>query len=317
MNAAVVHDYSAPPRYETFDDPVPKEGERLVRVSAAGLHPLVKAVASGRHYSSSGVLPMVPGSDGVGRLEDGSRVYFAATRPPYGSMAERSVTRAWLPIPESPDDATVAAMMNPGMSSFGALTQRIEFAKGESILILGATGSAGQLAVQIAKRLGARRVVGAGRDAEALEETKRLGADATISLKQEHEALVAALREEIAGQKIDVVLDYVWGAPAEAALEAIAARGRDLASRRIRYVEVGAMAGPTISLPAATLRSSGLEMVGSGLGSVPMEKILRALSLFVAEAAREPFEIKTATAPLREVERRWNERSEARLVLQP
>jgi NADPH2:quinone reductase len=319
MNAAVVESYEKPPRYATFDDPVAGDGEVLVKVTAAGLHPIVKALARGAHYGSTGKLPLIPGVDGVGRLPDGTRVVFGPSRPPYGSFAELSVSRPEIctPVPEGLDDATVAAMMNPGMSSWGALQHRAHFVAGESVLILGATGSAGKMAVQIARRMGARRVVAAGRDPEALEETLQLGADAAISLKQDRDALVAALREEIAGEKTDVVLDYVWGAPAEAVLMAIAQKGLDHKTWRLRYVQIGNIAGPTITLHAQILRSTGLEMVGSGFGSVSMEKIFESLRGILQEAAKRPFEIALKTAPLKDVEKLWDSEEEARLVFVP
>ncbi len=319
MNAAVVESYEKPPHYATFDDPVAGDGEVLVKVTAAGLHPIVKALARGAHYGSTGKLPLIPGVDGVGRLPDGTRVVFGPSRPPYGSFAELSVSRPALctPIPEGLDDATVAAMMNPGMSSWGALQHRAHFVAGESVLILGATGSAGKMAVQIARRMGARRVVAAGRDPEALEETLQLGADAAISLKQDRDALIAALREEITGEKTDVVLDYVWGSPAEALLMAIAQKGLDHKTWRLRYVQIGNIAGPTITLHAQILRSTGLEMVGSGFGSVSMEKIFESLRGILQEAAKRPFEIALKTAPLKDVEKLWDSEEEARLVFQP
>jgi NADPH2:quinone reductase len=320
MNAAVVHSYDHPPRYENFPDPVPDAAadEVLIHVTAAGLHPIVKALAKGSHYGSTGQFPFIPGVDGVGRTADGARVLFGLARPPYGTFAERSVTKRSMctPIPGNLDDATVAALMNPAMSSWAALTQRIQFAPGESILILGATGSAGHLAVQVARRLGAKRVVSVGRNPQALEETKSLGADSTISLNQDREALTAAFRAEI-NQGLDVVLDYLWGAPAEALLAAVVQKGLDHAAGRLRYVQIGNSAGPTITFSAATLRSSGLEMIGSGFGSVSMEKIFAALAAILQEAAKNPFQIKFTTAPLRDVERLWNTPEEARLVFQP
>jgi NADPH:quinone reductase-like Zn-dependent oxidoreductase len=320
MKAAVVESYSAPPRYSDFADPQPAAGEVLVRVTAAGLHPIVKALARGEHYTSSGVLPFIPGIDGVGRLEDGTRVFFGGVRDPFGTMAERAVVprEMCLPVPDSLDDVTMAAMMNPGMASWGALAERAHFQAAESVLILGATGNAGQMAVQIARRLGARRIVAAGRDALELEKTKALGADATISLEMDHNALVTALRDEIAGQKIDVILDYVWGAPAEAALAAIAGKGLQSGAWRIRYVQIGNSAGPAITLAGATLRSSGLELLGSGFGSISMERLFAALGDFLRAADQQPFRIETATAPLSDVEARWNDRgSSGRLVFLP
>jgi NADPH:quinone reductase-like Zn-dependent oxidoreductase len=319
MKAAVVQSFTAPPRYADFADPVPGEGEVLVNVTAAGLHPIVKALASGKHYGSTGELPFVPAVDGVGRLDDGTRIFFGAARSPFGTMAERSIARRdrSIVIPDGIDDVTVAAMMNPGMSSWAALAERAHFVSGERVLILGATGNAGQMAVQIAKRMGAQRIVAVGRNPHTLEETQALGADATISLHQESDALVAAFREEIGSHGVDVVLDYLWGAPAEAFLSAIVQKGLNHESKRMRYIQIGNSAGPTISLAAAILRSSDLQMLGSGFGSVSMERLFASLAAFLQTAAQQPFRIETQTAPLRDVESLWNTESEARLVFQP
>jgi NADPH:quinone reductase-like Zn-dependent oxidoreductase len=217
MRAAVVRAFNAPPSYSTFTDPVPGEGDQLVTITAAGLHPIVKSLANGTHYGSEGELPFVPGVDGVGRLEDGTRVYFGGLRSPYGTFCERGMAAngMCIPLPEGLDDAKAAGIANPAMSSWVALTVRAKFVAGENVLILGATGVAGQLAVQNAKRLGARRVTGVGRNPEALEGLKALGADAVISLEQEHESLVSELRSEYAEAGVGVVLDYLWGQPAE------------------------------------------------------------------------------------------------------
>jgi NADPH:quinone reductase-like Zn-dependent oxidoreductase len=317
MNAAVVNAFHVPPRYTSFAEPVLTEGEVLVKVSAAGLHRIVKALAEGSHYASSGMLPLIPGVDGVGRLEDGTRVYFGMVRPPFGTFAERAVTapNMCLSIPEALDDVTVAAIMNPGMSSWAAL-MRAQFIAGESVLILGATGVSGQLAVQVAKRLGARRVVAAGRNPQALEELEKLGADAVISLNQGRETVVSSLRSEWVKDRLDVVLDYVWGNPAECLLEAISQKGRG--ASRIRFVQVGESAGATIAFPAATLRSGGLELIGSGFGSVSIEEIFAAVAKFLKEAEKAPFQIKTAAAPLSEIEALWNSAQQGtRLVFQP
>jgi NADPH2:quinone reductase len=308
VKAAVVHSFSAPPRYEDFADPTPLDGEVMITVKAAGFHRIVKALASGTHYGSTGELPMIPGVDGVGLLPDGKRVYFGGARAPYGTFAEVCAVpqKMCLPLPDGLDDALVAGMANPGMSSWAALQFRAQLVAGESVLILGATGVAGQLAVQIARRLGASRVVAAGRNPAALEELTRLGADAVIPLTLEPEALVKALREEIEGHKTNVILDYVWGSPAESCLAAIAQKGLKHLTHRIRYVQIGNSAGPTISLAGATLRSSGLELIGSGFGSVPIDKIFQSVAEFVNEVARKPFDVKIEPVPLSEVEARWN-----------
>ena len=320
MNAAVVHTFDAPPRYTTFADPVAIEGDQLVTVSAAGLHPIVKALAKGTHYGSSAEFPFVAGIDGVGKLEDGTRVFFGSARSPFGTFAERSLASSLmcLPLPEAIDDVTAAGIANPAMSSWAALTARAKFVAGESVLILGATGVAGQLAVQVAKRLGARHIIAAGRNPQALEKLKALGADSVISLDQDQAPLLSAFRTEIADAGVDVVLDYLWGHPAELVLQAISQKGLRKASARIRFIQIGESAGKTISLPAATLRSSGLELLGSGFGSASLAQIRQALAEFFQVAAKEPFQFHTKAAPLREVETLWNHTEEGtRLVFQP
>jgi NADPH:quinone reductase-like Zn-dependent oxidoreductase len=320
VNAAVVYTFDAPPRYTAFADPVAGDGEKLVTVSAAGLHPIVKALAKGTHYGSSGELPFVAGVDGVGRLEDGTRVFFGIARSPFGTFSERSLAASWmcLPLPDGIDDVTAAAIANPAMSSWAALTARAKFVAGESVLILGATGVAGQLAIQVARRLGARRVVAAGRNPQSLEKLKALGADAVIPLDQDQGSLVSAFRGELTEAGVDVVLDYLWGQPAERLLEAISQKGLRKASPRVRFIQIGESAGKTISLPAATLRSSGLELLGSGFGSASLDQIRQALIEFFQVAATQPFQFHTRAAPLRDVEALWNEAEEGtRLVLQP
>src|SRR5277367_1553810 len=304
MNAAVVSDFSRPPQYMNFADPVPAERDKLVHVTAAGLHPIVKVLANGTHYGSTGELPFIPGVDGVGRLEDGKRVFFGMARSPYGTFSERALASSWMSIelPEGLDDVTAAGIANPGMSSWVALMGRAKFVAGESVLVLGATGVAGQLAVQVAKRLGARRVIAAGRNPQALEKLKALGADTVISLDQDQTPLVSAFRSELAEGGVDVVLDYLWGLPAERVLEAISQKGLRKAAARVRFIQIGESAGKTITLPAATLRSSGLELLGSGFGSASLDQIRQALEEFFQVAAKEPFQFSTRAAPLRDVE---------------
>jgi NADPH:quinone reductase-like Zn-dependent oxidoreductase len=320
VNAAVVHAFDAPPQYTSFAEPVAADGERLVHVTAAGLHQIVKALANGTHYGSTGELPFIPGVDGVGRLADGTRVYFGGARAPFGTFAERALASRAICIepPEGLDDVTAAGIANPGMSSWVALTARAKFVAGESILILGATGVAGQLAAQIAKRLGARRVIAAGRSPKALEELKELGADSVISLDQERDALVSAFRQELAENGVDVVLDYLWGSPAEALLAAVSQKGLRQATSRLRFVQIGSSAGPAISLSAATLRSSAIELLGSGFGSASFDQILKGVADFFKMAAAQPFHFKAKAVPLKDVEALWNSPEQGvRLVFQP
>ena len=319
MNAAIVNSFDAPPHYGSFAEPVAAEGEVIVNVNAAGLHPLVRALANGSHYGSTGALPFVVGVDGTGRLADGTRVFFMVPRSPFGSFAERSVVArsTCLPLPDSLDDATAAGTGNPAMSSWVALKVRARLVAGESVLILGATGSAGQLAIQIAKRLGARRVIAAGRDPQT-DRLKELGADAVISMNADRAEVIAAYRREWAESGVDVVLDYLWGQPAEILLEAIAQKGLQHAAARTRYVQIGSAAGGAISLPGAMLRSSKLELMGSGFGSASMQETLQSIAEFFQESAREPFQANIETAPLRDVETLWKRPDQgSRLVFQP
>src|SRR6266508_6663616 len=161
MKAAVLQALGTPPHYADFADPTPHEDEVIVQVRAASLKNIDKMMASGSHYDSYQALPVVCGVDGVGTLEDGTRVYCGGPRAPYGMMAERTVVpRAWcMPLPDQLDDLTAAALPNPALSSWLPLVWRAQLKPGETVLVLGATGVAGKLALQIAKHLGAGRVV--------------------------------------------------------------------------------------------------------------------------------------------------------------
>src|SRR5271155_5800051 len=167
MYAAVVTSFDTSPSYQEFPTPTPRgSDEVLVDVVAAGLHRRVRSQADGSHYTSTGELPLVPGVDGVARLTDGTLRYFALGDTTSGAMAEQTVIdlRQSFELPDGTDPVQVAAAMNPAMSSWVALQRRAGFQAGESVLVLGATGSSGQMAVQVAKQLGAGRVVAAGRN---------------------------------------------------------------------------------------------------------------------------------------------------------
>jgi NADPH:quinone reductase-like Zn-dependent oxidoreductase len=328
MNAAVVQSFDAPPVYTTFDDPIPnpEAGEVLVTVRAAALHRIVKSLANGTHYGSTGVLPFIPGVDGVGLLQSsfgelpaGTRVFFGSARSPFGTFAQQSLAAGFMiiPLPDALPDATAAAIANPAMSSAVAL-MRAQFQPGESVLILGATGVSGQLAVQIAKSRGARRILAAGRNPEALEKLRFLGADEIISLDQAESSVTADFKDQFDQFMPDVILDYLWGAPAESVLTAITWGRRMSGTPRIRYIQIGNMAGPTINLPAATLRSSGLELLGSGFGSASLDQIRQALTDFFAHIVTNPLQFALKTAPLSEVATLWNSDDPGvRLVFQP
>ena len=320
MNAAVLRTLGKPPRCEPFPEPIPGDGEVIVHVRAAALKPVDKQMASGSHYASFRELPVVCGLDGVGTLDDGARVFFAAPRQPYGAMAQRTVvarSRCW-PLPDNVDDVSAAAIVNPGVSAWLTLLERAKLAKGDHVLVLGATGTTGRLATQIAKLLGARRVVAAGRDELVLNTLRDLGADSTIALDQPAEKLVDAFTREAGEAGFNVIIDYLWGPPTEALLSAITRSDFAPASGRIRLVQVGESAGPTISLSAAVLRSSGLEILGGGSGSAPsLDKLLDAYHQVLSRVASGELRIQTESVPLADVEIAWERESRARLVIIP
>src|ERR1700688_1417911 len=220
MKAAGRHTLGRAPRFEEFAEPTAGNDEAVVRVRAASLKAVDRQMANGSHYASPRELPVVCGTDGVGELEDGTRVFFGGVRRAYGAMAERTVApRAFcFAVPAGIDDGTAAALPNPGVSAWLSLTHRAKLAAGETVLILGATGVTGQLAVQIAKVLGAKRVIGAGRNQRVLSRLRELGADATIQLEQAGDALKEAFAREAGDEGFDVIIDYVWGPPTETLL---------------------------------------------------------------------------------------------------
>jgi NADPH:quinone reductase-like Zn-dependent oxidoreductase len=319
MKAAVLHELGKPPRYEEFSEPAAGEGEAIVRVLAASLKPIDKQLAAGTHYASPRELPVVCGADGVGQLSDGTRVFFGGPRRPYGAMAERTVVPAGFcfPVPSDLDDATAAALPNPGVSALLSLNSRARVAKGETVLILGATGVTGTLAVQIAKLLGAGRVIGAGRNPEALEKLRELGADATIQLDQPDEELKKAFTHEAGDAGFNVIIDYVWGRPTEVLLAAITRSEFAPVNPETRLLQVGESAGPTISLPAAVLRSTALTILGTA-GMPPREVLVAAMQQVLAWGAAGTIRVETEKISLADIEKGWlrTERSR-RLVVIP
>ena len=303
MKAAVVNSFASAPQFQDFADPVAAEGGIVVEMLAVGLHPVVKSLASGKHYSSNAQPPLIPGVDGVARLEDGSIHYCYAAHPPYGTLAQRTlITRSSsIPLPPGLDPAHAAAIANPGMSAWLALKLRGGLSAGETVLVNGATGVAGQLAVQAARYQGASRVIATGRNADVLA---GLGSDATILLTEPEDAVRQAFTEQVAGG-IDLIIDYLWGRPTELLLEALGTAFRREGSKRMRLVEVGESAGRTIALPGAILRGIDLTLCGSGFGSARMSEIFAAIPTLFNLAAEGHLKVAVEIVPLEQVEEAW------------
>lgn len=308
MKAAIVHQTAQVPRYSEFAMPDPRQGECLITVEAAAISHVVKSRASGQHYSFDGKLPFIPGIDGVGIRPDGQRVWFAFPRAPWGSMAEFSpvAEQHCIPLPDGLDTVSAAAMANPGMSAWAALVTRAGLRAGETVLINGATGSAGQLAVQIARYLGAGKIIVTGRNHTVLQS---LQADQAINLTDDCEALRQQFAAAFATH-IDVVVDYLWGTSAELILAAAAK-----STSPTRFVQVGALSGQDIQLSGAWLRAAPIQLMGSGIGSLSLPQLLQATAGMFAAAIPAQLRIATTPLPLREVESAWpRDNSQCRTV---
>jgi len=319
MHAAVVRSFDHPPRYETWDTPVPAGPDQTrLDVLAVGLHPRVRTDAGGRHYTSTGALPMIPGIDGIGRVADGSLVYFVSPEDVWGSMAEQAVVdlRRTVRLADTVDVVRLAAAMNPAMSSWVALRRRVPLQPGQSVLVLGATGNAGAMAVQVAKLLGAGRVIGAGRNPARLAALSALGADDVVALSDPADSAGSDLAE--AAAEVDVVVDYLWGEPASTAMMAIL-RARVDRGRALEWIQVGAVAAPTIDLPSVALRSANLRIQGNGQGAVSSAAYLGELPALIEEIDRGAISVEAHPVPLSDVEATWGrpEPSGRRTVLIP
>ncbi len=305
MKAALVQALDQPPVYADFPEPVASAGTVVVDVVAAAISHVTRSRASGTHYSAGASLPFVPGIDGVGRLAKGSMVYFVMPEAPFGAMAERTLVapQHCIRIPDGLDPVTAAAMANPGMSAWAACVERARLKPGETVLVNGATGAAGRLAVQIARHLGAGKVIATGRNPEGLRAAADLGADVTISLDEDDEALQRAFHQHFEAG-IDVVIDYLWGRSAELALIAAARAGED--ARPIRFLQVGAAGGAEIRLPGAVLRSSAIELRGSGIGSLGLDRLLACTGQMLQAANQAGFRLATQPVPLTEITQAWS-----------
>ncbi len=264
MKAAVIERAGATPVYRDFPDPEVHDGEVLITVAAVAVENVDRAIVAGSHYTAGAfqaALPAIPCFDGIGRLPDGTLVGFGGLTPPYGSLAERAVVPAayTAPIPDGIEPAVAAALS----SAITAMSMRTAagLEPGETVLIQGATGVAGRLAVQIARLLGAGRIVATGRDDAALEEVAALGADTLINTAVSDDELVRSFRTH-AGDGYDVVADFLWGRPTELLVRALTPETFAF-HQPTRLVQIGESAGPAIRLTGESLRTSGLEVYGA------------------------------------------------------
>ena len=296
MKAAVVTTFDEPPHYDDFPDPLAAHDDELVvEVVATALHPRVRSQADGSHYTSTGELPLVPGIDAVVRDAKGKLYYALLDDTTLGTMAQRTIIEKdrSVRLPKDADPVTLAAAINPVMSSWVALRHRITFKRGSSVLILGATGSAGRMAVQVAKQFGAKEVIGAGRNPQRLIELSALGADRVLTLDQLDQA-----------PDVDVVIDYVWGEPTAKGMVDLITHRRDR-GKELTWIQIGAMAGPSAEILSAVLRASRTQIVGSGIGSVDGRDFRAEIGDIAKAVTKGAFDVRTQTVPLTDVATAW------------
>ena len=305
MKAAVVLGPNQTPIYSQFNEPPLQDGARVIHVTASALSNATRARATGNHYSLAGGFPLVPRIDGVGRTANGARIGFLLPEPPFGGMAEKTLVREalCLPVPDNLTDVLAAAIINPGQSPISALRSRADLQAGETVLINGATGTTGQIAVQIAKHLGAGRVIATGRNSNALARLKKLGADDTVDLTADPDGLQNVLAEHFADGGIDIVLDYLSESPTETILTAIARSHK--AAKPIRYVLAGSAAGGSITIPTSVLGATPIVLMGSGIGAVQVPDIMRSATEALRIAASANLNIDLTEVPLAHVEKAW------------
>ncbi len=304
MKAAVIKNEGAAPVYTEFAEPVVGEHRQLVELVAAGIHPVVRALAGGTHYGSRGSWPLIPGVDAVARTGDGQLVYTGFTEHPYGTFAERLSVPMTIPLPAGADPIQVAGGLNPGLSSWVPLRGRQAEGPLGTVLVLGATGVAGTVAVQSALALGADHVVAVGRNQAALE---RLAGQrvSTAALVGEPGPDGFALAAALAEHRPSTVLDFVWGQPAELTFAALSRAGLDDDQQPCVYIEIGASAGATAAVPAALLRSTAITVKGSGAGSAKLSELMAELPLFMARIADGSVRVPVSAVPLTDVESAW------------
>jgi NADPH2:quinone reductase len=295
MKAAVLHEFGVP-AYDDFPEPHAAPGQKVVEVRAAGLNPVDVTISAGRFYGGRPELPSIAGREGIAVL-DGERVYFDVPIPPYGSMAEQVLIdpAATYPLPDSLDDGVAVALGIAGLAAWLALDWRAKLKAGEHVLVLGASGVLGQIAVQVAKHLGAARVVAAARSEDGLERARELGVDAVVQLSADEELAVAL--SEAADGRIDVVVDPLFGEPFAAAVQA--------ASFGARLVTLGSSAGATATLPSAAIRGKMLQIMGHTNFAAPSEVKRDAYMRMAELAARGELQVEVERIPLADVGAAW------------
>ncbi|UJR11908.1 hypothetical protein I4U23_016086 [Adineta vaga] len=310
--AGVVKTLGQSPVYELIDVPSPSTNQIQIQVLAAGIHRIVRSIASGQHYVKVNTLPLVPGIDGVGTLSNGKKVYFITMKPPNGSFSQfvNVDPEMTISLPDSADPILFAGIMNAGLASWTALTERARIQSGESVLVLGVTGSAGEMAALSARLLGAKRVIGVGRNQSVLDQLVKDGKiDSSIPLVDDETQFQELIGKE--GADVDIVMDFLWGKPTELTMNGIQSARKD-STQRLRWIQVGQMAGPTIQCSAGLLRSKNIEISGSGIGPISIKDMLKSLESMVPMVIEGKLTTSILSFPLKDIEKKWSETANAK-----
>lgn len=320
MKAAVVFAKGSIPQYADFQEPEVQENEILISVKAASIKNLDRARAGGNHYSTENQKhqPAVIGTDGAGYLENGSKVYFFSKK---GTVSEKAVAdkKMIIPIPEGLDFSLAAALPNAVMGSAMALKFKAGIQPGNTVLINGATGITGRIAVQIARLYRAQKIIVTGRNEESLQSLLELGADEIVSLKLEDIDFKQKIKEIHQETPIDIIIDYVWGHSVEMILCAF--KGDGTFSHKTKLVTIGGMSGDTIQLSSQILRGTDIQISGSGLGSWTKEESALLFSEIIPEmfqaAVEGEIKMETHEVDIKDIETIWNAEIESgkRLVI--
>lgn len=309
MKAAVLYQKGGMPQYDDFPEPVVQnDNELLISMKAAAIKHLDKSRAAGEHYSAKNdpEQAKVIGGDGVGLLENGTRVYAIGGS---GMIAEKAVIEKnrMVPLPPGIDDISAAALPNAVIGSAMGIRFRAGMKPGENVLINGATGFTGKIAIQVAKHYGAKKIIVTGRNKESLQSLPQLGADEIIPITQDDEDFVAQIKNIHKSSPVDVIIDYLWGHTAELILSAL--KGRGSFTHKTRFVSTGAVTGDIIHLSAENLRSVDLQLSGSGLGSWTKDETKTLFTEILPEmfqlAANNTLAVDTISVDLKDIEGLW------------
>lgn len=309
MKAAVLYQKDGAPQYVDYPEPVvQREGEVVVSVKAVALKHLDKGRAKGNHYSSESPKEggRLIGSDGVCVLQDGTKVYAMGN----GMLAEKALIEKGtiVKLPSDIDDTVAAALANAVIGSAMGLRFKADIKPGDVVLVNGATGFTGRVAVQIAKYYGAKKVIATGRNEKSLQDVIALGADEIISLGQSDEKILAQFKKIHTNTPIDIIIDYLWGHLAEMIFATL--KGKGFFTHKTRFVSVGAMAGDLIQMSAANLRSVDLQLMGSGLGSWSKEQVGKLFAEILPEmfqlAANGKLKVETVKVNIEDIADLWN-----------